>query len=113
MRLQKYLTRRLYHILFLQSNQTFAELNVIFFFKNHACFGKIYMLVFNIRTSLKAIKDFSYSINYAAEELRNDKGFILEGIKKNGQLFEDISESFRDDREIAVAAIKRRIFNYE
>ena len=31
-----------------------AELNVVFFFKNHACFGKIYMLVFNIRTSLRS-----------------------------------------------------------
>ena len=44
-------------------------------------------------------------MQFASEELRNDKEVVLEAIKYNKLNFEYASASLRDDKEIALEAV--------
>ena len=65
------------------------------------------------KTALKAIKDFSYAITFASEDLQNDRGFVLQALDADSGVFEYVKDKFKDDRKVALAAVKKRGWNLE
>ena len=64
-------------------------------------------------TALKAIKDFSYAVVFASEELQNDRGFVLQAIEQSSGVFQYLKDKFKDDKKVANAAVKRSGWNLE
>ncbi|GEM_PF-1890553 len=64
-------------------------------------------------TVLGAIKETSYAIIYASEELQNDREFVLQALNANRNVFGHVREIFRDDREIALSAVKKEGSNLQ
>lgn len=64
-------------------------------------------------TALKAIRDFSYAINFASEELQNDRGFVLQAIEQRSDVFQYLKDKFKDDKKVALAAVGRSGWNLE
>jgi predicted RNA-binding protein (virulence factor B family) len=49
---------------------------------------------------LEAVKQYGRSLLYASEELKNDKEFVLEVVKQNGDSLEYASEELKNDKEV-------------
>ena len=46
-------------------------------------------------------------LEYASEELRNNKEVVLEAVKKNGSALEYASERLQADKDVVLAAVKQ------
>jgi len=56
---------------------------------------------------LEAIKRRPNSIKYASEKLRTNREFILEAVRQTPIVMNLVIETFKDDREIAIEALRR------
>jgi len=57
--------------------------------------------------ALKAITNYKYSIEYASDELLEDKNFILEVVKIDGWFLKYASDELRADRNFLLECVKQ------
>ena len=56
---------------------------------------------------LEAIKQNGYAFKYASTELQNDKKFVLNAVKIHGNALKYASEELKNDKEVVLEAIKK------
>ena len=61
---------------------------------------------------LKKLEYQAYYLEYASEELKSDREFILSAVKKNGSALEYASKELKSDREVVLAAVKQDGYGY-
>ncbi|KAG2374728.1 hypothetical protein C9374_010472 [Naegleria lovaniensis] len=62
---------------------------------------------------LQQVKHDGFALEYASQELRNDREIVLEAVKQNGFALEYASQELRNDREIVLEAVKQNGFALE
>jgi hypothetical protein len=68
-------------------------------------------IVFAASTSSNSI--MYNGIKYASKELRNDKNFIITILQVNGLLLEKLSDEFKNDEDVVLAAVRNNYFTLE
>ena len=60
------------------------------------------------------MKQNGIALEYASEELKGDRAFILEAVKQNGKALRYAEEELKSDKEFVMAAVNhnRSSFNY-
>jgi vacuolar-type H+-ATPase subunit H len=56
---------------------------------------------------LEAVKQHGHSLDYASEELKNDKEVVLEAVKQHGHSIYYASEELKNDKEVVLEAVKQ------
>eukprot|EP01046_Picozoa_sp_COSAG06_P036627 COSAG06_NODE_4057_length_4617_cov_7.820496_1_plen_523_part_10 len=56
---------------------------------------------------LAKVQKKGYALEYASQELRNDRGIVLAGVKQSGTALQYASEELRNDRGIVLAAVQQ------
>lgn len=60
---------------------------------------------------LEVVEVAGQALEYASEELQDDKEVVLKAIKQSASAYEFISDRLRDDRDVALEAVKSSGFN--
>lgn len=55
---------------------------------------------------LQAVKLAPWVLEYASDELRNDKEVVLEAVKLNGHAFKYASDELKNDKDVVISATK-------
>ena len=61
----------------------------------------------NKNDALKAVKQNGLALEYASDELKNDKEVVLAAVKQYGRALEYASDRLKDDKEVVLAAIEK------
>ena len=62
---------------------------------------------------MKAVKQDGRSFEYASEELRGDREFVMKAVKQTGWALEYASEELRGDREVVLEAVRQNGYALE
>ena len=60
----------------------------------------------NYNEVLKKVKENGLNLQYASEELKNNKEIVLEAVKQNGWALEFVSQELRKDKEVVMTALQ-------
>ena len=86
-----------------QLNNLYEE----FIYKNRELY-----VIFNeeLPKTIEKVKQNGMALEYACEELKNDKEVVLESVKRRGYTVRYAGEELRNDKEVVIAAVK--MFGY-
>jgi histidinol phosphatase-like PHP family hydrolase len=56
---------------------------------------------------MEAVKQNGSALQYASEELRNDREVVLEAVKTDNYAFEDASDALKADREVVLEVVRK------
>ena len=66
-------------------------------------------IITNKKEALKAVKQNGWALEFASDELKNDREVVLEAVKEKGSAgfaLEYASEELKNDRKVVLEAIK-------
>jgi hypothetical protein len=59
---------------------------------------------------LEAVMENGFSLEFASDELKNDKNIVLEAVKRDGRSLEYASDELKNDKSIVLQSVKSSTF---